>query len=192
MLYSDSQAVIGVLKKGGSFTAFLPNSWMMTISNPGKKSMDISSSLNCFADVLSREGPIQTDWILNRNTFLWIQSGFSGVQIDMFAKPQNAQLTKFANARPSGTSVQCPIVSLESMGTDLSFSTSEPLAQSADETKGFQRNGNTDSPRMADSKWVPLLNSMSKKIYLPDCSLYQTSSNQNFYAKSYLTRHLCA
>ena len=56
----------------------------------------------------------------------------------------------FSNARPPGNSVQCPIIRFKSMGTDLSFSTSEPLAQSTDETKGVQRNGNTDSPRIAE------------------------------------------
>ena len=43
---------------------------------------------------------------------------------------------------------------MESMGTDLSFSTSESLAQSADETKGVQRNSNIDSPRMAELEVV--------------------------------------
>ena len=194
MLYSDSQAVVGVLKKGGSSTAFLLNSWMMTISKILVKNqwtivpVHISGSLNCKADALSREGPIQTEWTLNRDTFL---SRFPGLQIDLFATPQNAQLPKFVSPMPDHRAVACNALLLDWNQWEqiYLFPPVNLLLKVLMKLKEFKGIAILIAPEWQNSKWFPLLNSMSEKIYLPDCSLHQTSSNQKFYVKSYLTRH---
>ena len=132
------------------------------LKNPGKKSMDISTSPHKRIIELHSRCPLKRGTHPDRMDLEQRYIPMDTIKISrspdrLVCNTSECPTTKvcFSNARPPSSSMQCSIVRLESMGTDLSFSTSESLAQSADETKGVQRKSNKDNPRMAELKVFP-------------------------------------
>ena len=100
---SDNMTTVYVIKRGGSTKSSLLNSWTYSILRLAQKrkimisTVHIPGRYNVLADALSRTKVTQTEWKLDPITFHSLEKMLPGMEVDLFATRENAQLPSFVS-----------------------------------------------------------------------------------------------
>ena len=119
----------------------------------------LCGSLNVLADLGSRQGPVHTEWSLDRETFEWLSSLAGPFQVDLFATRDNAQLRTFVSPFPDSLAIEVNALSLpwETWDTIYLFPPVPLLRHVVPRLCRFQGKGVLVAPYYAPSAWFPAL-----------------------------------
>ena len=102
----DNATAVATLRKEGSYRSpTLHQVWLRIQDLSFRHRFTITArwirgTLNCEADLLSRNTPTPTEWMLDHGSFKWIDQGWGPFDVDLFATPTNSQLETFVSPFP--------------------------------------------------------------------------------------------
>ena len=101
----------------------------------------IPGSRNVLADLLSRTSAVQTEWELDRESFIWIQGLGVDLEIDLFATRINHLLSLFISPFPDplALDIDAPSLYLEQMEGNLPVPTYQVFIEGPDIPVSLQR-----------------------------------------------------
>lgn len=194
LLMSDNSTVVACIKRQGTLKA----AGLMELT---KRILEfchlhsillipkhLSGRFNVLADSGSRQGPISTEWTLDRATFLWLEQRFGPFQVDMFATRENTQLPTFVSPFPDPLAWGVNGLSLRWDNWDslYLFPPTQIMQEVVNRLQSFQGRGVLVAPYYAQSGWFPsLLLRSPNPLQLPDShSLSQTTNLGEEYHKN--------
>ena len=187
LLMSDNTTVVSCLRKQGSLHSEdlmeLTISIMEFCHSHGIRLVPkhLSGSLNVLADLESREGPISTEWSLDKATFQWVSSLSPPFQVDLFATRHNHQLPSFVSPcpDPAALDVNALVVPWSRWDSIYLFPPSQLLHKVSSLILRYQGRGVLIAPFYAPSGFTPnlLLRSPEPIPLPPDHSLSQMTKD---------------
>ena len=126
----------------------------------------IQGVLNVLADQGSREHPISTEWMLDRETFLLLCSLLGTPKVDLFATRENNQLPQFVSPCPDSLAIAtdafaCDWGVWESL---FLFPPLQKLQEVVDRLQGYHGSGWLVAPYWPSASWFPFLLLRSRKV----------------------------
>ena len=96
-LVLDNSVVVNCLNRQGSKTPHINHVLLAIFKLAHKKKWHFSAThlqrvRNVIADSLSRQKPLESEWSLDRTSFLWILKRVPLIQVDLFATKDNHKL----------------------------------------------------------------------------------------------------
>ena len=110
-LLDNATAVATLRKEGSCRTPALHQVWLRIQELAFRHNFSLSArwirgTLNCEADLLSRNTPTPTEWTLDQNSFRKIHRRWGPFDVDLFATPTNAQLGTFVTPFPHPRAIE--------------------------------------------------------------------------------------
>lgn len=141
----------------------------------------LSGDLNVLADLHSRQGPVGTEWSLDRQTFLWILQQANHLQVDLFATRENAQLQDFVSPFPDPLAVGVDAFSLnwDAWVSIYLFPPVKILHRVVPLLSRYRGSGILVAPMYSPSSWFPaLMERCPDPIPLPESLILTQRSSQ--------------
>ena len=197
-LVLDSQVIVHCLNRRGSKSRPINHVMIAIFSLARKRAWHLSAThlagvRNVIADSLSRSAPLESEWSLDRESFLWIQKQVPNLQVDLFATEYNHQLPLYVapNLDPRALATDALSLDWNQWRCIYLFPPVNCLLKVLHKLRTFKGSVALVAPNWPKSNWFPLLLELRlRPILIPSPVLSQTVQTKTVLASSWLTKTL--
>ena len=150
----------------------------------------IAGVRNVTADSLSRSAPLESEWSLDKRSFLFVQTLVPNLEVDLFATAENHQLPQYVapNLDPQAVGIDAMALNWNQWESIYIFPPFNMMMAVLDKLRTFKGKAAIVAPLWQKSNWFPLVLELGLRLVpIPSPTLSQQVQDKTVYASSLKT-----